>query len=525
LENPVTERYDRVQNGFDTTTPLPIEAQVRSNYAARPFPEVPASQLNVRGGYLFARADNRPLWERDNRNLMPRLGLAYGLDRKTTLNAGFGMYFDNLGLTNSVNPRQPGFSRTTSVNSSNDNGLSYVTSFADPIRDGLLQPVGNRLGLMTDIDGGGRAYERFITKNPYSQRWSLGLQRELPLNSILRASYIGSRSVRLMINRNLNAVPLQYLSTSPVRDQAKIDWMSANVPNPFRGVDGVTSGLFTGTTMSRAQLLRPYPQFGDFSMGEPSGYSTYHALQVDFDRRFANGFNFGGAYTYSKAMEASSFLNGADAMPYYQISGNDRTHMFNLRSIVHLPFGRERRFGRTWHGAVNHLLGGWQVGTLFRIQGGAPMSFGQYVLKPGKRLTDILLPGEDRDIRHYFKNYNYYLDQNGGNSAAATAQLNAEYPFEVASAISGLSWNYRTIPERFSWVRAPGFLLLDANLKKEIQLGESQSLSIRVDASNLLNKCNWLNVNTGLTNPTTFGLVGSQNGYPRQIQLWLTFKF
>ena len=80
----------------------------------------------------------------------------------------------------------------------------------------------------------------FITKNPYSQRWSLGVQRELPLNAMLRATYIGSRSVRLMINRNYNAVPNQYLSTSPVRDQAKIDWMSANVPNPFRGVAGVT---------------------------------------------------------------------------------------------------------------------------------------------------------------------------------------------------------------------------------------------------------------------------------------------
>jgi len=525
LESPVTERYDRMLNGFDLTTSLPIEAAVRTNYAARPFPEIPADQLRVRGGYLFASSGNRGLWKRDNRNLMPRIGVAYALDRKTALNAGFGMYFENLGLTTTVNPRQPGFSRMTSVSSSNDNGVSFVTTFADPIREGLLQPVGKSLGLMTDIDGGGRTFERFITKNPYSQRWSLGVQRELPLNAILRATYIGSHTVRLMINRNYNAVPLQHLSTSPVRDQAKIDWMSANVPNPFRGVSGVTSGLFTGATMSRAQLLRPHPQFGDFSMGEPSGYGTYHALQVDFDRRFAQGFDFGGAYTWSKTMEAISFLNGAAPAPYYQIGSNDRTHLFNVHSIVHLPFGRERRLGRNWPGAVNHLLGGWQIGSLLRIQGGAPMSFGQFVLKPGKRLTDILLPGEERNIRHYFKNYNYYLSKNGGNAAAATAQLNAEYPFEVASSISGLSWNFRTIPERFSWIRAPGYVLLDANLKKEIKLAEARSLSIRVDASNLLNKCNWLNVNTGWANATTFGVVGSQNGYPRQLQIWLTFKF
>ena len=128
----MTERYDRMQNGFDMTTALPIEATVRANYAAQPFPDIPSEQLKVRGGFVFANSDNRGLWERDNRNLMPRIGLAYGLNSKTTLNAGFGMYYENLGLTNTVNPRQPGFSRTTTVNSSNDNGLSFVTTSRRP---------------------------------------------------------------------------------------------------------------------------------------------------------------------------------------------------------------------------------------------------------------------------------------------------------------------------------------------------------------------------------------------------------
>ncbi len=525
LENPVTERYDRMMNGFDMTTPLPIEAAVRAKYAAKPFAEVPPEQLNVRGGYIFAESSARGLWERDNRNLMPRIGLAYALNDKTTLDAGFGMYYENLGLTNTVNPRQPGFSRTTTVNSSNDNGLNFVTSLADPIQEELLQPVGKSLGLMTDIDGTGRTFERYITKNPYSQRWSFGFKRELPLNAMLRATYIGSRSVRLMINRNYNSVPLEYLSTLAVRDQAKIDWMNANVPNPFRGVEGVTGSLFTGATITRAQLLRPFPHYGDMQMGEPSGFSTYHALQMDFDRRFSQGFNLGGAYTYSKTMEATTFLNAADPIPYYQISGNDRTHMWNLHSIMHLPFGRGRQFGSDWSGVVNHLLGGWQIGTLLRVQGGAPISLGQYVLKSGKSVNDILLPEDERNILHFFKNYNYYLSLNGGDNTAATAQLNAEYPFELASAINGLSYNVRTIPERFSWIRGPGYLLLDANLKKDIELDEGKSLSIRVDASNILNRCNWLNVNTGWNNASTFGVVGSQNGYPRQLQVWLTFKF
>ncbi len=79
--------------------------------------------------------------------------------------------------------------------------------------------------------------------------------------------------------------------------------------------------------------------------------------------------------------------------------------------------------------------------------------------------------------------------------------MNADYPFELASAINGLSYNVRTIPDRFSYIRAPGYLLLDVNLKKEFTIVEGKTISFRVDASNILNKCNWLNVNAGVTSP------------------------
>jgi hypothetical protein len=224
-------------------------------------------------------------------------------------------------------------------------------------------------------------------------------------------------------------------------------------------------------------------------------------------------------------MEATSFLNGGDTRPLCQISGTDRTHIWNMHSIIHLPFGRGRKYGSNWAGAVNHLLGGWQVGTLLRVQGGAPVGFGQYVLKPGKSLRDNLLPEEERDILHYFKNNNYYLRINGGDQAKATAQLNAEYPFELASSVNGLSWNLRTIPDRYSWIRGPGYLLLDANLKKEIRFDESKSFDIRLDASNVLNRCNYLALNTGWSSVYNFGRITSPNGYPRQFQVWLTFNF
>ena len=54
-------------------------------------------------------------------------------------------------------------------------------------------------------------------------------------------------------------MPAQYLSTSRVRDQAAINFLTAQVPNPFRGLLPGTS--FNGATIARQQLLRPFPQF------------------------------------------------------------------------------------------------------------------------------------------------------------------------------------------------------------------------------------------------------------------------
>src|SRR6266446_6437226 len=81
---------------------------------------------------------------------------------------------------------------------------------------------------------------------PYAQRWSFGLQRELPAGFVVEASYVGNRGSRLGVSRNLNGTPLKYLSTSPSRDTATINFLGASFPNPFFGLDP----LFTSSTIS-----------------------------------------------------------------------------------------------------------------------------------------------------------------------------------------------------------------------------------------------------------------------------------
>ena len=117
----------------------------------------------------------------------------------------------------------------------------------------------------------------------------------------------GNKAIHLGVDRNINATPNQYLSTSPVRDQATINALSATVPNPFFGINPIYP-----KTITVADLLRPYPEFGDITETQPLGYSWYHALQARVEKRFAHNYMLGASYTFSKNMEATSFLNAGD---------------------------------------------------------------------------------------------------------------------------------------------------------------------------------------------------------------------
>ena len=108
----------------------------------------------------------------------------------------------------------------------------------------------------------------------------------------------------LTINQSINNTPVQYLSTSPFRDQSTINFLTASFPNPFFGLNSVY-----GSTISRATLLEPYPEFGSITAREPTGYSWYHSLQVKLEKRLSHGYTVQVGYTHSKYMEAIEFLN------------------------------------------------------------------------------------------------------------------------------------------------------------------------------------------------------------------------
>jgi hypothetical protein len=396
---------------------------------------------------------------------------------------------------------QTGYSRDTSLTPSLDNGQTFIATLTNPFPNGLLEPVGSGLGLMTNV---GQAISfPYVgeVRNPRNHRWSLGLQRELPWQLLVEATYVGAKGQNLPVTQALNGIPLQYLSTSPVRDDTTNNRLTQAVPNPFAGLLPGT-GL-NGATVARSQLLRPYPQFSGSTSGvfatATIGESDYHGLQARIERRMANGFTVQMGYAWSRTMIETGYLNEADTNLERVISQFDREHTFVSSGLAELPFGHNRRFGRSWSDVTNLFLGGWQIGYIFKAQSGAPIGFGNFLFAEGMGVDDIM--SDDPNVDQWF-------------NVNAFNRVNAQQ----------LVSNIRTQPSRFEEVRGPGYQVLDLSLLKNFSLGASRQVQFRLESYNVLNRTNLGNPNTTTTS-SALGTITAQNGLPRQLQVAVRVTF
>jgi hypothetical protein len=473
VESPIVERFNRTTLDFDFTTPNPIEAQARAQYAQAPIPEVPASAFRTLGGVTFAGVGANPRNVRDPyyRAVMPRAGFAWQWNARTVVRGGYGIYFGLLGADFS-DVAQPGFNQRTNIVPSNDNGMTYVASIANPLPSGVEKPRGAAGGLTTYLGRGPGFFSR-DGRRPYTQRWSLSVQYEPVRRSVIEIGYIGSRSIRQRATTEFNPAPRSYLSTLPVRDQAAIDFLSAQVNNPFRGIEGFAgTAYYTGRTTGRSQLLRPLPHFTGLTEGLPAGMSWYHGLTASFQRRFTSGFQFQGNYTWSKTMSATEYLNDTDALPLHVVNDLDRPHRFAASGLYELPFARRSR-----------VFGGWQIQAIYQWQSGPPLSFGN-VIYTGT-YPALRLDGGARSLERWFNTDGFERDSR-----------------------RQLANNIRTLPPRIAQARADGMNMLDLGAFKYFTLREGIRLQLRADAESAPNHPNF---NPPNTNPssTLFGRVSA----------------
>ena len=508
-ESAPTERFNRAVRGFDTSVASPIADRARAAYAAAPDPALPLSQFQTMGVLTFTGINGqaRGFWNTGKKNFAPRIGLAYQLTPKTVLRSGYGIFFASIGV-DKEGAIQAGFSQATNVIPSDDNGLTFRATLANPLPDGVqsASPVGPSTYLGRAITANGT-----LRPNPYSQRWSFSIQRELPSRSLFEVTYVGNRSTRLNIDRELNFTPAQFLSTSPERDQNTINYLSAQVSNPFRGFPEFAGSGITGNTLSRANLLRPYPQYNGVVMSDPIGFAWYHSLQARFEKRLSRGYLVNANYTWSKFMEAVEMLNQSDPGPTHVISPQDRTHRLTLTFLAELPIGKGRALGHDMPGILDAVIGGWQFQSIYLAQAGPPINFGNVLWRGTgpEDLHQLVLPKNERTPDRWFNTLS-----SSGPGVVGFETINAK----------GLASNIRTFPLRLGGLRADGQNYWNMSLHKQFAFRERYKLQFRTEWEGALQHANFGVPNNAPAN-TLFGQVTATQGEPRRISAGLKLMF
>ncbi len=279
---------------------------------------------------------------------MPRFGFAYKPfnNDKTSVRGGFGIYNNNLlgssfySLTGTL---QAGTTQYTNTLTNGVPGYQWPNIFAGAGNGGGTTNYGqDYFGTANSIDW----------KDPYTEQWSLSVDRSIGAGYAFRLSYIGSETHHLVYAPDENTLP------------------------------------FSNTVSANNQPLsaRLFPNWGRINTRDTSANASYNSLQAEFSHRFQRGFQFDSSYTFAKALADNqgpannggfSGENGGNRatsildrrIDYGNVYGT-RRNLWNTTMVYDLPFGRGKQFGSNVSRFADLAIGGWRISNIFLWQSG-----------------------------------------------------------------------------------------------------------------------------------------------------------
>ncbi|MCX6595781.1 MAG: TonB-dependent receptor [Acidobacteria bacterium] len=482
FDTPRTERYDRL-SWFDPSLTSPLAARV-------------PGFSNLQGGLRFVgvNGNDRTQFDGDFNNLAPRLGFAYQWNDKTTIRGAFAQLFgpSTLAAQGTVGPY--GFRVETPWVASLD-GITPLNRLSNPFPGGFQPVPGSSQGALTAI-GSNLDAPLSNTNTPYTLQYNFTIQRELPGAVLLEAAFVGNRGRQLSRGGEggftLNQVDPRFLSLGNQLNQL--------VDNPFFGNGG--AGVVANRQVSRAQLLRPYPQFGAiypvFSQGSTSDYNS---LQVTFSKRFSKGMVFEGSYVWAKAMDVgTSHQDSWNYMASRSVSSVDVPHRLIFSGVYELPVGRSRQFGAGMSKVLDAVIGGWQVNGIYNVQSGSALGIGAN--NTAGLFTEAIRAN------------------NNGRAAALNVEAHQRLDkwFDTSVFSQPAAFTLGNMSPLISNLRNHHIHNLDLSVFKTFQLTEKLRLQFRAEAFNSMNRVRFSSPNTGVTAGANFGRVTAQSNDPRQMQ-------
>jgi hypothetical protein len=441
----------------------------------------------------------------------PRFGLAYELNSKTVLRAGYGIFWaPQFAIGSPI--ATVGFNQTTSYIASTDNNATPANSLSNPFPAGILQPVGSTLGSSTGLSQSFSLVDP-TAKSPYVQQYSLDIQRELPGGIATEVGFVGSKSSHLVTGTasiNLNALNPSLLSLGSALTQS--------VVNPFFG--RVTGGVIGTAKVQQSQLLLPYPTYGTISeLFDDANKAKYYSLVFKAQKRFSKGLTFLSTFTWARNWDASgggpaNTLNAGNKGPQnpydmaseYSFSNIDSPFRWSTAASYELPFGKGKPFLGSSR-LADYVIGGWSLNAVSIFQTGFPLqisqstnfnsAFGYAIQRPNATGISPVTSGslEDR--------LNSYINPNAFSTAP-------QFTFGNVGRTIGM--------------RGPGQVNWDMSLFKNITIKEKVKAQVRLEALNAMNTPLFYGPNVSYGS-SSFGKITTQANFSRQLQLALRIAF
>ncbi len=406
----------------------------------------------------------RSLQGDDRNDFAPRLGIAYQATSKTVIRTGVGVFYNSTFVQELQDKRKFWPANPQQVFDPNN-----VTG-ANPVPEFFIDSPGPSFSSTASIGGWPQDPNN---RTSYSMQWNFTLQHELMDQTTLEVAYVGSSS------------------------RKQIGYTAINSP--------LTAG--PGSIQPR----RLMPNFGNIDGGANRFGGKYNSLQASLNRRFGRSFGFRANYTWSKAMDEQSSLAEWKTQDPFNIRNDwsrsswDLQHVFQIAYTWDLPFGKGRRFGGGWGGAMDAVLGGWALEGYTRYNTGPP-----FQVVSGRDVANVGRTYQRPDVT--------CNPNNGPRTAEAwyavnCFQLPQQFTYGNAGAYIG---------------QADGLNNWDFSIAKSVEVAEGHSVTIRAELFNAFNSVMFRKPGGRISenfSSSSVGRIGSLSTAPRQIQLALRYEF